>query len=830
MITCSDAIKNATGKDYEVNEIDEFIKQADRIKQKIMNDSNIADKNQAIIDELDNIAADMVAAQKIEKRNAMINKMRLNENMDYIQSQYNEDMGKGIQSILVGDEKVAAGSRYSVDAEQKSLSNMYRGGMAHDLEGAGLFKLVTSHEYDRDIARALAGETPAGVKVNPDVVKAAEVIQKYQELARRDSNKAGAWIKKIDGYVTRQTHDIDSIAKTSYSDYVEFLQSKLNLEKTLEGVENPDEFFKSLYKALSSGVHFSQSRKEITTAFKGNSNLARKMSEGRLLHFKNADSFMDYNDIYGSGDLISGILQGLNSSAENTGLMRKLGTNPEAMIDTLYDNVGRSIQDPKELANFEKTKNITENYFAEVSGQTRLAGSQMGAKVSSNIRAIQSMAKLGGALLSSISDTVTYAGEVRYQGGNLLSGLGESMQSIGKGRGTVEQRQIMANLGVSMDSFLGDLSSRWQTGDPIGGFAQKSMNSFFKWNGLTWWTDAMKRSAAIGTSNRLFQQSDLAFDSLDPRSQRVMKLYGIGDNEWNIIRKSKYEAEDGTGLLTPESMSKLPDDDFVSMIEGQGLKPTKMRIEMLRDELESKLRSYVSDRTGYAQLETDARSRSVWTRGTKRGTVPGEALRFVAQFKQYPTIFLQRTLGREIKGKAKGTGSDKFIDSPLYGVASLFTALTVGGYVAMTAKDLAKGRSPRDPRSLDTWMAAAVQGGGAGIYGDFLFGDMKNRFGGGAISTFAGPTAGTAEQVVDLFQRARDGDDTASTALTAALNNTPFANLFYTRIALDYMILYDVRESLNPGYMRRMERRIKKENEQEFMLPPSQNALRPITR
>lgn len=270
---------------------------------------------------------------------------------------------------------------------------------------------------------------------------------------------------------------------------------------------------------------------------------------------------------------------------------------------------------------------------------------------------------------------------------------------------------------------------------------------------------------------------------------------------------------------------------YLLTCNDKGLKPTAMRVESLKDELTSKLRGYVSDRAGYAQLETDARSRAWFTRGTKRGTVFGEGARFMAQFKQYPTIFLQRVGGREIKGRAKGgfDGEGVGMDSPLYNIASLFVALTVGGYVAMTAKDLVKGRTPRDPSDVNTWLAAAVQGGGAGIYGDFLFGDTKNRFGGGVADTILGPTLGQVNTIGDLLGRMKKGDDFASTAFTTVQNNTPFVNMFYTRTALDYMILYDIREAMNPGYLRRMERRVEKENAQEFMFPPSQDALRPIT-
>ncbi|NMU83958.1 hypothetical protein HKB16_13805, partial [Vibrio parahaemolyticus] len=82
--------------------------------------------------------------------------------------------------------------------------------------------------------KALAGE-PVN---DQEAISIANIIQKYQEVSRRDANRAGAGIKKIDGYITRQTHDPDLIAKESADDYIEFLKQKLDLDKTLEGVEN----------------------------------------------------------------------------------------------------------------------------------------------------------------------------------------------------------------------------------------------------------------------------------------------------------------------------------------------------------------------------------------------------------------------------------------------------------------------------------------------------------------------------------------------------------------------------------------------------------------
>jgi len=52
-------------------------------------------------------------------------------------------------------------------------------------------------------------------------------------------------------------------------------------------------------------------------------------------------------------------------------------------------------------------------------------------------------------------------------------------------------------------------------------------------------------------------------------------------------------------------------------------------------------------------------------------------------------------------------------------------------------------------------------------------------------------------------------------------SNLPYGNLFYVKPALDYLLWYQLQETINPGYLRRMERRIERENDQTFYIPPS---------
>ncbi|HCL3067047.1 TPA: hypothetical protein N1965_006315, partial [Pseudomonas aeruginosa 7D9A] len=127
-------------------------------------------------------------------------------------------------------------------------------------------------------------------------------------------------------------------------------------------------------------------------------------------------------------------------------------------------------------------------------------------------------------------------------------------------------------------------------------------------------------------------------------------------------------------------------------------------------------------------------------------------------------------------------------------LAQLVLWTTAFGYLSMASKDVAKGREPRSPDDLKTWGAAMAQGGGFGIFGDYLFGE-SSRFGNSALETAAGPTLSTTADLVNLWARAKEGEDTAASLLRIAQNNTPFLNLFYSRIVLDHLFLFSVQEA-----------------------------------
>jgi hypothetical protein len=242
-------------------------------------------------------------------------------------------------------------------------------------------------------------------------------------------------------------------------------------------------------------------------------------------------------------------------------------------------------------------------------------------------------------------------------------------------------------------------------------------------------------------------------------------------------------------------------------------------VAQARDQLISRLDTYYMDRADYAVPQPGAAERAIMNQGSEVGTIEGEAIRLIMQFKSFPVTVIRRSLGREVYGAANGK-------TDIMGLAHIIATTTLFGYGSMVAKDILKGREPRQftgdfEKDSKLMFAAMSQGGGLGIYGDFLFGEYS-RYGRSFLSTLAGPTFGQVDDVAELFTRMRTGEDISANAMRMVINNTPFINLFYTRQALDYLILYELQEMANPGYLRRMESRIMRENDQRFFIPPSQ--------
>lgn len=845
MTPCIDAVRAAAGdlEDQEISEIFELLR--GRAKE-IMAREGALGMEQATLRAADELGKQAQQAALIERRNALINLRRRGEVVAFVRGSFADRPDLGIESLLVGTNLARQGSRLSVAAEQKSLGDAYIGGLIHDLERKDLTAVLANGGSDVDIADALwkIGNDLDTSKLNDQVVEIARVIQKYQEAARIDANRAGANIGKLPGYIARQSHDSEIIGSAGFDKWLADILPRLD-PKTFDGVADETSFLKGVYDGLASGDHLKSSDGAKPNGFRGPANIAKKISQERVLHFKDGVAWHEYNQTYGTGNLREAVLRGLDLSGQNTALMRRLGTNPEANLNMAMDVIGEDLKkagDNAALKNFNDARaDKLKNRFAEVSGQTRIPGNATQARVAANVRAWQSLSKLGGALLSSFTDLPVAASEMKYQGKTFLGSLAEMTAGLAKGRGSLEQREILSSFGVYADSMRGEIMRRFSADDSVGGKMSRGMSLFFKLNGLSWWTDANKASAGLMMSHNLAQNKGRAWANMDPGLRRTLKLYDLDAGKWDLLRSMDTRMADGRDYLTADGIGDIPAERIGAYLTEQGRKVSDSAIRETREGLDRSLRAYVNDRVSYAVLEPDARTRSILNQGTRPGTMMGDLNRFLTQFKSFPAAYMQKTLGRELYGRGyaptplgEGYRGSKDLIAALrngngerLGLAQLLLWTTAFGYLSMASKDLVKGREPRPADDPKTWIAAMVQGGGFGIFGDFMFG-QANRFGNSAAESAMGPSLGTGFELINLWNRVREGDDAASSAMRLAQNNTPFLNLFYTRIAMDHLFLYSVQEALNPGSLRRTEQRIQKENGQQFLIRPSQSYSDPL--
>ncbi|MEL7488220.1 MAG: hypothetical protein AAGJ87_13500, partial [Pseudomonadota bacterium] len=431
----------------------------------------------------------------------------------------------------------------------------------------------------------------------------------------------------------------------------------------------------------------------------------------------------------------------------------------------------------------------------------------------------QILSKLGGMTLSAMADVPLAASTTMRAGGNLFESYAGVFNGITRLDGA-GKREAARMLGVGARSQIGDITTRFASAD--GGFGAGAwlQNTFYKINGFRFWADGNRRGVGAMLANHLGQNADRGWRSLSRTTREQLRRYGLEARQWEVVR-GKAKTIDGERFILPEVVDDLSDAQ-VRAAYGLTDKARPATIARRREELKTSLDSYFIDQVETAQTEARARERAVLYRGFRPGTAQGEAIRAFMQFKSFPATVLSRHIAPALRA-SRGLGLN-----PGAQFTHLLTMTTLFGFVAMQTKQVAKGLTPRPVRDedgnlrADVVAAAMLQGGGLGIFGDFLFADF-NRFGTSPTATASGPLVGELETMLRLASTARDRpEDFGGDFINFALGNTPGVNLFYTRAAMNYLWIYQMQEWASPGYLSRYEQRIEQERGQEFIVSPSE--------
>ena len=663
----------------------------------------------------------MVETVSREKREKAVDAVRISAALDKINN-HPEGAGVGLISLLGRDLTGKAGYM-NIDLLSAAYTKQY---MAKFADGLSTFRtrmlgLSQDEESLNMFIKAVYGETVG----DPKIQKIAKDWAELAEDLRVDFNSKGGSISKNENWLFPQNHDMRLIKNAGPEEWKAFISNKLDRPKMLDDNGKPltdaqiDEGLDYVYQTIATGGM--NKAKGLTVPRGLGSKLSRKGSEQRFLFFKDADSWIAYQNKFGKGDVLTTLSDHIQGRATDIAMVQTLGTNPRVMYDALKFQA-KKIQVDRGKPIGEASLSMLDAVYKTVSGE--INGGQMVnlADGMQFVRNLQVASKLGGATLSSFTDIATASLTAHYNNIPMTKVFKRHMSLL---TSSEEDKILLARMGLALDSWYGRAHSANRFSDTYGtGASAKTAEAVLRLSGLEAWTESGRKAFGIEFAGMLSDNFGKTVDELHPSVQRAFKTYGINKQDWDSFRNTK-------------------------PLEMMGTK-----VADLTADKSMKFHAMILQETDFAVPTPGARERAIATGGLERGTVWGQISRSAMMIKSFPITMATTHLYRGATQATMG-GRVQYL-------GALLGSTTLLGAFALQVKDVAAGRETRD-MDASFWVSAFVQGGGASLAADFVVSDV-NKYGKGFVESLAGPMGSLVNDTFNLtignVRQAIAGDET----------------------------------------------------------------------
>lgn len=622
------------------------------------------------------------------------------------------------------------------ESERKSIERGFMSNIADALQefAPNVVGQVRNRAQLFDVVRELHG-TNTG---NPSAKQLAEAIRNTQEKARSMFNALGGDIGKLADYGVRHTHHAQKIAEAGFDAWFEKIYTGKMLDWSriinhdtgkpfaVTVNANPlradaEDFLREVYANITTGGWVDRSP---SMALIGKS-LAGRRAEHRVLHFKDGDAWLDYNEAFGTQNPFDAVLNDLRGMARDIALMRSFGPNPKMGLNHALQVIKKqAMTETGEAKALNKMRKVNEQKAAKARVMLRMMTAEANVPVSefwasffAGTRNLLTAAQLGGAPLSTTTDWVSARLAAKAVGLNPNSHTQGMIKTL-IGGVTPQQAREMGfifdtwfNTGASSARLMGDIWSPELT--------SRITNSVLRLNGLSLLTDRSRVGIQAAFGSDMAGLADKAFEDLPERLRNFMTSRRIGQREWDAVRAPEAMHTDPSGgrHINPHwfaEHSSLPKAEAEDIAIRWG--------------------ALVNDHMELAIPTASLRGRATFVGETRPGTFIGELARSGVMYKtfMFAQIFNQVRRIAELDGGAWTKAGY---------IAQYITLMSIAGALAVQLKEVARGRDPRPMDDPKFWAAAVIQGGGTGILGDFFY-SSTSRAGGNIQQTLAGPVAG----------------------------------------------------------------------------------------
>jgi len=723
-----------------------------------------------------------------------------------------EDLGQAAQQLLNADR----GAKYSgVENRRQAVAGIIHSKMDNVL-AAFRRKGPTGVMGNKDVAVDLIKVAFGEATENKMAKELYDSWAKSIEYARTRFNRAGGSIPKMEGWGLPQMHDPLEVRKATYDVWRSDIGPLLDTNKMLNPLTKLpftaaqlEDALKASYEAIISDG-WSKVKENET---KHSSALYNKGKNHRFLVFKDADSWMAYQDKYGNSHPFITMMNYVDNMARDIAMIEVLGPNPNATIRNIKALVRRDaeqkdLNNPKGKPNTNKAIKDLKAFDAQygiVNGSSNAPIDGTLARAFAGTRNLLTSVQLGAATLSALTDVAYQRTTAAFNGMNeskLLKQIVKQMNPLDveeRGRLAIRSGLIAENwinLASGQARYVGDLTAPE--------IAQRMSDTIMRVSLLSPWTQAGKWAFGMEFMGTFADNVGKSFKELDPPLQNALKRSGL-DVSWDVIRKAEVYEFEGAKVLRPEEIAEIAD-----LPKEQA------------DLLATKFLELIHAETNFAVPSSSVRGRASLVGETQAGTFIGEVARSIALYKNFPVTLMNTHIMRTL--------SQQDLKAKSSYAAGLLISTTLMGGLALQMKEMAKGRDPRPVTDKKFWGSALLQGGGLGIYGDFIFSDL-NRFGNSFSQTLIGPVGefigDTLKLTAGNVQELLSGKDTNFTkeAVKFGTKYLPFQSLWYARLALERLLLENLQKWADPRAsqkMREIQTKYKKETGQDYWWEPGE--------
>jgi len=653
-----------------------------------------------------------------------------------------------------------------------------------------------------DVATEIFGGSSGNVRAR-DFARVASGV--FEELRTR-FNAAGGHIPKRADWGLPQFHDARAIVKAGFEGWRDFILPRLDLVNMIDETTGLPFTARSIEKHLHSSFH--AARTDGWTRKKpGNrgSALYNRKADHRFFKFKDAQAWLEYNQEFGRGQDIFRIMMGhIDSMAMDIARMEVLGPNPDLGFQHLIDSAKRIEalrHGPKSKAH--GSTETAKSLYARYTGRVNAPRHPGFARFMSATRSSLAAAQLGRAVFSSVTDI----NAARITKARVGMGHIPSVRAMAKMLASPAMREQASKAGLIFKNGvdIGHAAARFELEEMHVEWASRTAEAVIRSTGLGWITEQRRHLFGLEfMSHAGTDWNSKALGDFDRGTARTFADYGITARDWDLMRTANVHKEGGVEILRAQEIEE---------VAGQ--------------RLADKYQEMILSLTEFAVPTHSMRAKTAILDRVQPGTLIGEIGLSGMQYKMFPVTVLTTHISHVVREAYAGRPA-----GAIGYLASFSVGATLLGAVAIQLKEISKGKDPRDMTTGKFWTAAAAQGGGLGLFGDFLFDDY-NRFGGGLPETLTGPTISLADDVLRLtagnVQQLMKGERTgaASEAVGFLRRYTPGGSHWALSAAYNREVLDQLEQLVDPRAHRAFRRRMRnaRKYDTDFFYKPGQPLL-----